>query len=115
MDTLAHISASVKSVENIPEYRGLSRVRFEGDVSGYFELPLERLGVKIPLGSKLEIVISSAKDPEYRQRYSVYVWGVAYHVSEKVTRISVGGLIFHFDSRLPVNVGDKVYIGIIIK
>ena len=90
-------------------------MRFEGDVSGYFELPLERLGVKVSPESKLEIVISSAKDPEYKQKYSVYVWGVAYHITDKVTRISVGGLIFHFDSRLPVNVGDKVYIGIIIK
>ena len=43
----------------------------------------------------------------------IAMWGIVYHVAEELTRISIGGLQLDIKKKLPLAIGEKVYIGIL--
>lgn len=97
--------------------RGISgdvvqRVEFQGDVEGFLEVPLKLLGVSMTTGQSMKIALSRERDPQYKDKYSIYMNGLVYYIDQNETRISIGGLIMSISRRLPFSVGDKVYVGI---
>lgn len=89
-------------------------ITLTGDVDVTIELPLNRLGVSFSKGDEIKLVIQREKDVDY-SKYKVYAWGVVYHIEQGLTRISIGGLQLDIKKELPLQIGDKVYIGILDK
>ncbi len=87
-------------------------ITLKGDADVTLELPLEKLGIKLEKNTPIRLVLTKEKDENYR-KYKVYMWGLVYHVDEDVTRISIGGLQLDIKRKLPLKVGDKVYIGLL--
>jgi len=87
-------------------------VKLSGDVEATIELPLEKLGVTLKKGDKIRLVLSKEKNGDL-SKYRVYMWGIVYHVTEGLTRISIGGLQLDIKKKLPLAVGEKVYVGIL--
>ncbi|ABO08481.1 hypothetical protein [Pyrobaculum calidifontis] len=87
-------------------------IKLSGDVEATVELPLEKLGVALKKGDKIRLVLSKEKDGDL-SKYKVYMWGIVYHVAEELTRISIGGLQLDIKKKLPLAIGEKVYIGIL--
>lgn len=90
----------------------VKRVEFRGDVEGFLELPLALLGISVNRGDRLLLSLSREKDPNYKNKYSIYMNGIVYYLNDNETRISIGGLILSIDKRLPLAVGDRVYVGL---
>ncbi|ACB40257.1 hypothetical protein [Pyrobaculum neutrophilum] len=104
MEFLLEVSDITNDLPNV--------IKLSGEVNATIEIPLERLGVSLQKGDKVKLVIQREKDQDMK-KYKIYAWGIVYYIGDGITRISIGGLQLDIMKELPLQIGDKVYIGII--
>lgn len=100
----------VKGVEKVSS--NVVRVMLEGEgTSLTMELPTSLAAFNS--GDRVLVNLSSEKDPDYKSRWDIYMWGIVYYAGADAVRISVGGFIVVVSGLAnKPNVGDKVYVGV---
>ena len=107
------IVLTVQEIEKTP-YEKIIALRMVGNnIKVRLEYPYKVIGVNFNVGDKVRLSIDNVKDENYKLNWDVYMWGIVYYVSQNIVRISIGGLILDVEGYTgPVNVGEKVYIGL---
>ncbi len=106
---------TVVDAYTLPDYPTIKALIMRDDKGHevYLEYPEGVVRVPIDKDMKVRLSIDNNKDENYRQNWDVYMWGKVYYVAEKLVRISLGGLILEIRGYTePVNIGEKVYVGI---
>lgn len=96
------------------EPNNVVKLRLEGE-DGLMMIELPAVVNRFREGDSVLVSLSSSRDENYRENWSVYMWGVVYYSGEDYVRLSIGGFIMHMEGGVVKNrpgLGEKIYIGL---